>query len=76
MDDLEEAGWTKAKKKAVKEITQTDVKSIFKLVDVDKSGVISRNVSQYKKYRIRETQEGTLREQMPTSKLDGVGPDL
>ena len=55
MDDLEAAGWTKAKKKAVKEITQTDVKSIFKLVDVDRSGVISRSVSQYKKYRIRKT---------------------
>ena len=48
MDDLEAAGWTKAKKKAEKAITQTDVKSIFKLVDVDRSGVISRSVSQYK----------------------------
>lgn len=45
MTDLEEAGWRKAKPKASKEITQHDIRSIFKLVDVDRSGWVSRSVS-------------------------------
>ena len=44
MADLEEAGWKKAQPKQSKEITQLDIKSIFKLVDVDCSGWVSRKV--------------------------------
>merc|ERR1739838_829664 len=42
MGELEEAGWRKQKPKKGKEITEMDVKAIFRLVDVDKSGNISR----------------------------------
>ena len=58
---LEEAGWRKQKPKKVisftessfksfwyhkvKEITDMDLKAVFRLVDVDKSGNISRTVS-------------------------------
>ena len=45
MKDLEEAGWKKAKSKKTNQITQTDIKQIFKMVDVDNSGVVSRSVS-------------------------------
>lgn len=40
--ELEEAGWKKAKPKKVKEINQFDIKAIFNLVDVDRSGSVSR----------------------------------
>ena len=43
--ELEEAGWKKAKPKKVKEINQFDIKAIFNLVDVDRSGSVSRTVS-------------------------------
>ena len=56
---LEEAGWRKQKPKKVeilekiilksfskvKEITDMDLKAVFRLVDVDKSGSISRTVT-------------------------------
>merc|ERR1739838_879109 len=42
MAELEEAGWRKLKPKKGKGITEMDVKAIFRLVDVDKSGHISR----------------------------------
>ena len=45
IDELEAAGWKKAKPKKVKEISQFDVKAIFNLVDVDRSGAVSRTVS-------------------------------
>ena len=59
MAHLEEAGWRKQKPKKVlkqqvilysdsyyqaKEITDMDLKAVFRLVDVDKSGSISRTV--------------------------------
>lgn len=50
MTDLEEAGWKKAQPKKSKEITQLDIKSIFKLVDVDCSGWVSRKVAFVSKY--------------------------
>merc|ERR1712227_293270 len=42
MGMLEEAGWRKQKPKKAKEITDMDLKAVFRLVDVDKSGNISR----------------------------------
>merc|ERR1739838_460433 len=42
MGELEEAGWRKQKPKKGKDITEMDVKAIFRIVDVDKSGNISR----------------------------------
>ena len=60
MAELEEAGWRKMKPKKIlryiilqginfcfqtKDLSEMDVKAIFRLVDVDKSGNISRTVS-------------------------------
>ncbi|XP_023329128.1 calmodulin [Eurytemora carolleeae] len=42
MRELEEAGWKKAAEKKKEDITETDIKAIFNLVDVDKSGSLSR----------------------------------
>ena len=45
MAELEEAGWKKAKDKPADEVTDVDIKSVFTLVDADKSGTVSRTVS-------------------------------
>merc|ERR1712179_68518 len=42
MAELEEAGWRRVNPKKGKEISEMDVKAIFRMVDVDKSGNISR----------------------------------
>ena len=44
MADLEEAGWKKAEEKTADQVTDVDIKSIFNLVDIDKSGTVSRTV--------------------------------
>ena len=44
MADLEEAGWKKAEEKSADQVTDVDIKSIFNLVDIDKSGTVSRTV--------------------------------
>ena len=45
MEELEAAGWKKAKTKKPKEINSMDLRAIFNLVDVDRSGSVSRTVS-------------------------------
>ena len=62
MEELETAGWKKAKDKSANEVyfiftpkrkkniyfikvTDVDIKSVFNLVDIDKSGTVSRTVS-------------------------------
>jgi len=42
MGELEEVGWKKAAQKKKGDITELDIKAIFNLVDVDKSGAVSR----------------------------------
>merc|ERR1712050_167206 len=42
MAELEDAGWKKAADKKAEEVTEVDIKSIFKLVDMDDSGTVSR----------------------------------
>ena len=49
MTELEEAGWKKAKDKAADQVTDVDIKSVFNLVDIDKSGTVSRTVSLIRK---------------------------
>ena len=44
MTELEDAGWRKAKEKAADQVTDVDIKSVFNLVDIDKSGTVSRTV--------------------------------
>ena len=44
MTELEEAGWKKAQDKAADQVTDVDIKSVFNLVDIDKSGTVSRTV--------------------------------
>ena len=44
MGELEEAGWKKAADKPADEVTDVDIKSVFSLVDADKSGTVSRIV--------------------------------
>ena len=51
MEQLESVGWVRVEKKESFEITQLDVDEIFKMIDVDKSGAISRSVS-YRKLLI------------------------
>ena len=46
MEQLESVGWVRVEKKESIEITQLDVDEIFKMIDVDKSGAISRSVSE------------------------------
>jgi len=42
MTELEEAGWKKAREKSADQVTDIDIKSVFNLVDIDKSGTVSR----------------------------------
>ena len=49
MKELEEAGWRKAKEKSADQVTDIDIKSVFNLVDIDKSGTVSRTVSLIRK---------------------------
>ena len=44
MTELEDAGWRKAQDKAADQVTDVDIKSVFNLVDIDKSGTVSRTV--------------------------------
>ena len=44
MAELEEAGWKKAKDKPADQVSDVDIKSVFDLVDMDKSGTVSRTV--------------------------------
>ena len=44
MEELEAAGWKKAEEKKQEEITEEDIRSIFNIVDMDKSGSVSKRV--------------------------------
>ena len=44
MAQLECVGWVKASKKESQEITELDMAEIFNMIDVDKSGSVSRRV--------------------------------
>ena len=44
MGELETAGWKKAEEKKQEEITEEDIKAIFNIVDIDKSGSVSKRV--------------------------------
>ena len=44
MVELKEAGWTKSAEKPVDQILNKDIKEIFRLVDKDRSGEVSRTV--------------------------------
>ena len=44
MDDIKAAGWTRFKPVAGQPITEKDMKKVFKMVDMDKSGAISQLV--------------------------------
>ena len=45
MGQLESVGWQKVTKKDATEMTELDISKIFKIIDVDKSGSVSRTVS-------------------------------
>ena len=47
MDDIKAAGWTRFKPVAGQPITEKDMKKVFKMVDMDKSGAISQLVCPY-----------------------------
>merc|ERR1711962_1685965 len=42
MGELETAGWKKAEEKKEVEVTEDDIRQIFNLVDIDKSGAVTR----------------------------------
>ena len=44
MDQLESVGWQKVTRKDAKEMTELDISKVFKMIDVDKSGSVSRTV--------------------------------
>ena len=44
MDQIKEAGWTKFKPVHGQPITDKDIKKVFRMVDMDKSGAISQLV--------------------------------
>lgn len=45
MTQLETVGWVRVQRKESVELTELDIDEIFKMIDVDKSGSISRSVS-------------------------------
>ena len=45
MSQLEAVGWVRVQRKESDELTEIDIDEIFKMIDVDKSGSISRSVS-------------------------------
>ena len=45
MTQLEAVGWVRVQRKESDELTELDIDEIFKMIDVDKSGSISRSVS-------------------------------
>ena len=45
MSQLESVGWVRVERKESEEITELDIDEIFRMIDVDKSGAISRSVS-------------------------------
>jgi hypothetical protein len=45
MDTVKELGWTRFSKKDSSDISEMDMKAVFKLVDMDNSGSISKTVS-------------------------------
>ena len=47
MGALEAAGWKKAEEKKHEEITEDDIRAIFNMVDIDKSGSVSKWVSSF-----------------------------
>ena len=47
MKQLETVGWVRVQKKESTELTEIDIDEIFKMIDVDKSGSISRCVGGY-----------------------------
>lgn len=48
MRQLEGVGWKRVEKKESGELTEIDIDEIFKMIDVDKSGAISRSVGSIK----------------------------
>ena len=48
MKQLEAVGWVRVQRKKPDELTELDIDEIFKMIDVDKSGSISRSVSLFK----------------------------
>ena len=45
MEQLESVGWVKVSQLEKNEITELDITEIFKMIDVDKSGSVSRRVN-------------------------------
>ena len=45
MDQIKEAGWAKFKPVHGQPITEKDIKKVFRMVDMDKSGAISQLVT-------------------------------
>ena len=45
MDQIKEAGWTKFEPVHGQPITEKDIKKVFRMVDMDKSGAISQLVT-------------------------------
>ena len=53
MDQIKEAGWTKFKPVHGQPITEKDIKKVFRMVDMDKSGAISQLVKyNYLKFKV------------------------
>ena len=44
MKELEKVGWKKSQDKSVDDITNSDIKDVFLMVDLDNSGEVSRTV--------------------------------
>jgi hypothetical protein len=47
MDTVKALGWTRFSKKDSSDISEMDMKAVFKLVDMDNSGSISKTVSSH-----------------------------
>lgn len=53
MEELQQAGWKQAEKKKSQDITEEDLRTIFNLVDIDRSGAVTKRVSTRKCQRQR-----------------------
>jgi hypothetical protein len=47
MDTVKELGWSRFSKKDNPDVSEMDMRAVFKLVDMDNSGNISRTVSYF-----------------------------
>ena len=60
MEELQQAGWKQAEPKKSSDITEEDLRTIFNLVDIDRSGAVTKRVST-RKYQCQKCKSIRIR---------------